>query len=226
MARNVVNSGKRANVVNATVINATVANPVDEDAAARTAEEVNNEVNDAAETNEATASADIADYGRTFSNCIAYLKAIGGKVIKNIKVKNTNFTEKDNYTMVSFTLGENVQGYVAREDGSFIQGERNVIFTSLFAIVGAVKENDELSWVANYLIEHPKSLNLLFNGGTIDIIQVPVTAGEIYVNPFSSKREEVVFEHDTIINNVIGFHLGKTGEKVAERLMDKLLDEI
>lgn len=224
MAKNVVNSGARnANVVNATVVNATVVNPVDEDAAARTAEEVNEEVNDSVET---TASADIADYGRTFEDCIRYLKAVGGKVIKNIKVKNTNFTEKDNYTMVSFTIGQNIQGYVAREDGSFIQGERNVIFTSLFAIVGAVKENDELSWVANYLIEHPKSLNLLFNGGTIDIIQVPVTAKEVYVNPFSSKREEVVFEHDTIINNVIGFHLGKTGEKVAERLMDKLLDEI
>lgn len=32
--------------------------------------------------------------------------AAGGKKLPGIRVKNANFTEKDNYTMVSFTLGK------------------------------------------------------------------------------------------------------------------------
>lgn len=159
-----------------------------------------------------------------YKAAIKELLANGGKLIKGIKVKNSIATEKDNYVMVSFTLGQDVDGYAADANGIFAPAERNIIFSSVFAICGMLKEDDELSWISNHLLTHPNIINMLFNGGTIDIIQLPIVAGQPYHNPFSTRNDnETVFDHDTIINHVIGVKFGKTGQKVADKLMDKLL---
>lgn len=153
--------------------------------------------------------------------------AAGGKKLPGIRVKNANFTEKDNYTMVSFTLANKVRGCIRDEEtGVYKEGMTNVIFTSLFAICGALKEDDEKAWIANHLLNHPTALPLLFTGSTIDIIQTEVAAGVTYRNPFSTHNnvEGVSYDHETIINNVIKVRFGKIGEIAASRLMDKMLD--
>lgn len=153
--------------------------------------------------------------------------AAGGKKLPGIRVKNANFTEKDNYTMVSFTLANKVRGYVRDEEtGVYKEGMTNVIFTSLFAICGALKEDDEKAWIANHLLNHPTALPLLFAGSTIDIVQTEVAAGVTYRNPFSTRDnvEGVSYDHETIINNVIKVRFGKMGEIAVSRLMDKMLD--
>ena len=153
--------------------------------------------------------------------------AAGGKKLPGIRVKNANFTEKDNYTMVSFTLANKVRGYVRDEEtGVYKEGMTNVIFTSLFAICGALKEDDEKAWIANYLLNHPTALPLLFAGSTIDIVQTEVAAGVTYRNPFSTRDnvEGVSYDYETIINNVIKVRFGEIGEIAASRLMDKMLD--
>ena len=149
------------------------------------------------------------------------------KKIPGIRVKNANFTKKDNYTMVSFTLANKVRGYVRDEEtGTYKEGMTNVIFTSLFAICGALKEDDEKAWIANHLLNHPTALPLLFAGSTIDIVQSEIPAGVTYRNPFSAREnvEGVTYDHDTIINNLIRVRFGKMGEIAASRLMDKMLD--
>ena len=45
----------------------------------------------------------------------------------------------------------------------------------LYAIVGALKEDEELGWMANALLENPQALNLIFNGSTVDILQQEVS---------------------------------------------------
>lgn len=153
--------------------------------------------------------------------------AAGGKKIPGIRVKNANFTEKDNYTMVSFTLANKIRGYIRDEEtGAYKEGMTNVIFTSLFAICGALKEDDEKAWIANHLLNHPIALPLLFAGSTIDIVQSEIPAGVTYRNPFSTREnvEGVTYDHDTIINNLIRVRFGKMGEIAASRLMDKMLD--
>ena len=162
-----------------------------------------------------------------YDTIIKGIIAAGGKKLPNIRVKNANFTEKDNYTMVSFTLANKVRGYVRDgETGVYKEGMTNVIFTSLFAICGALKEDDEKAWIANHLLNHPTALPLLFAGSTIDIVQTEVAAGVTYRNPFSTRDnvEGVSYDHETIINNVIKVRFGKMGEIAASRLMDKMLD--
>lgn len=159
----------------------------------------------------------------SYDKIIKNMLANGGKRINNIRVKNVNNTEKDNYTMISFTIDRNIPGNVLQDDGSYKEGMTNVIFTSLYAIAGALKEDEELGWLANTFLENPDALNLILNGATIDIIQQAVEAGEEYYNPFTTKTDSLpqVFDHSTFINNVIKFKLGKTGQRMSELLAIK-----
>lgn len=161
----------------------------------------------------------------TYQDAIKNLILNGAKKLNNIRIKNVNFSEKDNYTMVSFTLSNPIRGYVSNDNGnSYEEGMTNTIFTSLYAIVGALKEDDELSWMANALLENPKALNLIFNGSTIDIIQQDIPAGEEFINPFSTRMdpEVQVYDHNLIINHIIKFKLSKVGLRMADKLADKL----
>ena len=162
----------------------------------------------------------------SYLNTIKKLIATGCKRINNVRIKNVNCTEKDNYTMISLTLANQVKGFVSDDGGvTYKEGVTNVIFTSLYAIVGAMKEDEELGWMGNALLEHPEALNLILNGSTVDILQQDVASGEEFVNAFSSRTdvEPTVFDHDVIINHIIGFKLGKVGTKMADKLADKLL---
>lgn len=162
----------------------------------------------------------------SYQNCIKKMIAAGCKRINSVRVKNVNFTEKDNYTMISFTLSSPIRGFVSNDNGiTYQEGMTNTLFTSLYAITGALKEDDELGWMANALLDNPQALNLIFNGSTVDIIQQEVSAGVEFTNPFSTRSDAPVqvYDHDVIINHIIRFKLGKTGEKMAARLADKLM---
>lgn len=145
-----------------------------------------------------------------------------GKPIKRI-IKNVNYEILDTYTRVSFTLRENVKGFRANEDGDFVLGGTNIIFSSIYAIAAMLKEDDELAWLGNEVITNPKLLNLLCSSATIEIIQQKVEEGEEYINPFASNPEPITFDHDTIINHIVGITLSKVGEKVLEKYMDKIM---
>lgn len=161
-----------------------------------------------------------------YQNIIKKVMAAGAKRINSVRVKNVNFTEKDNYTMVSFTLAAAIRGFISPDGGNTYElSTTNTMFTSLFAITGALKEDEEYGWMANTLLEKPDALNLILNGATVDILQQEISAGQEYLNPFTTKDnpEPQVYDHNVIINNIIGFKLGKTGVQMANRLADKLL---
>ena len=144
----------------------------------------------------------------------------------NAKIKNVNVTEKDNYVMVSFTLNKGIRGFVSNDNGiTYQEGMTNTLFTSMFAICGAFKEDEDLGWMANTLLTNPQALNLILNGAEITILQQEISAGEEFTNPFStnSNPEVQVYDHDIIINHVISFKLSRIGEKMADKLADKLL---
>lgn len=180
--------------------------------------EVEEKVNDDFASDEVDANVD-------YRNIIKHLIASGCKRIESNKIKNVNFTEKDNYTMISFTLIKPIRGFVSEDGGiTYKEGLTNVVFTSSYAIAGAFKEDEELGWMANSILENPKALNLILNGATIDIIQQEFAAGEEIVNPFSSKESvSGPYDHDVIINHIVGYKLSKVGQRMSDRLADKCL---
>lgn len=194
------------------------------------AKEVINEVaNEVAEEviNEVANEANVEVTG--YQSIIKKLKANGCKLLSGLIIKNVNYTEEDNYTRVSFTLNRPIRGYVTDDQGeTWKEGVTNIVFTSLYGIVGALKEDEELSWMSNALLNNPKILNMIFCGATINILQQDVVAGEEYSNPFSTRSDAPtqIYDHDIIINHIIKFKLNKVGEKMADKLADKLMGDI
>lgn len=161
-----------------------------------------------------------------YKNTVKKLLADGCKKVSGLRIKNVNVTEKDNYTMISLSIASFIDGFISKDNGvTYEKGKTNTIFTSIFAIAGAMKEDEDLAWLANSINERPEALTLILNGGNVDIIQQEIPAGTEYVNPFSTKEdaEPTVYDHDIIINYIVAFHLGKTGQRMADRLADKIL---
>lgn len=148
----------------------------------------------------------------------------GAKEVKGLKVKNVTVTILENYTRLGLTLDRPVKGYIAKEDGTFEEGETNVIFISSFAIASVLKDNDDTAFAANHLIEHPEAINVLLSRAIIDIIQESVTAGQEYRNPWSSNEDNAtLFDHDIIINHFTSIKLSEFGMKKLDKLADMML---
>ena len=147
----------------------------------------------------------------------------GAKSVNGLKVKNVTVTILENYTRLGLTLDKPVEGYVAKEDGTFEKGETSVIFVSAFAIASVLKDSDDAAFAANHLVEHPEAMNVILSRATIDIIQEPVVSGQEYRNPWSTNGDATVFDHDTIINHLTGIKLSEFGMKKLDRLADAML---
>lgn len=148
----------------------------------------------------------------------------GAKSINGLKVKNVTVTILENYTRLGLTLDKPVEGYIAKEDGTFEKGETNTIFVSAFAVSSVLKDNDDCAFAANHLVEHPEAMNVILSRAQIDIIQEPVTAGQEYRNPWSNNSDNAtVFDHDTIINHLTGIKLSDFSIRKLDTLADKML---
>lgn len=163
---------------------------------------------------------------RTMKDIIKELMAKGCKRINDVTVKNVVVEEFDNYVRATLVTREAIDAYVSDDNGdTYHKGKSNNIFSSTFAIAGTLKENEELSWMANSIIEHPNILNLILNGSKIDVIIEEVAKGEEYINPFTTKvnPEPTTFDNDTIIKYIVDIKLGKSGMRMADKLADKLM---
>lgn len=126
------------------------------------------------------------------------------KVYKNVHVVNATITEKPNYFMISLTLDRKVRAMRAEgPDGGFVETEHNVIFSSNFALGGVVKHNRKINWLANDLVKNADAFKLIVINSTISIANEAVSAGEEYVNPFSTNGSSTVMANDTFVNHII-----------------------
>lgn len=144
---------------------------------------------------------------------------------RNVKVKTAKVTKKDEYFMVSLSVVKDLRAMVANTDGTFVEGSRNIIFTTNYTLGGVIKNTDNISWIANRLVENADVFEAVLAGSRIDIINEPIHAGDEYVNPFSSRREGTVFEHDTFINHIVGIHVStETAEDIRDAKREMIKD--
>lgn len=154
---------------------------------------------------------------------IANLLKNGGEKVENLKVKNITITPKDNYTRVSLTIDKPIKGIVATDNGSYEVGETNIVYSSLYAIVSLLKDDENVSFAANHINEHPDALSVILSRATVNVIIEPVTAGQEYVNPWSNSGNKTIFEHDTFIYHIIDIKLSDFAIRKADKLADSLL---
>lgn len=144
---------------------------------------------------------------------------------RNVKVKTAKVTKKDDYFMVSLSVVKDLRAMVANADGVFQESTRNIIFTTNYTLGGVIKNTDNISWIANRLVENADVFEAVLAGSRIDVINEPIHAGEEYVNPFSSRRDGTVFEHDTFINHIVGIHVStETAEDIRDAKREMIKD--
>lgn len=146
----------------------------------------------------------------------------GGSVVK-VVVKNINVTSFENYIRLGLTLDRPIKGYISNEDGSYKLDTTKVIFISLFSFTALFKQKDDIAFVANHLLANPQAAQVLLSNAKIEVLQQPVKAGESYTNPFSETANEVVFDHDTIINHLIDFSLTDRAMALVDKLALSLM---
>lgn len=163
----------------------------------------------------------------TYGDKIKNLVVAGGRMYKGLRVKNVLSSEEDNYDRVTMVIDGSVPAKVSPDNGiTFTTGQSSNIFTSTFALAGTIKEDEDLSFLANYIISSPKIVNLLFNGSSIDIIQMTYPANVPIVNPFSTKENDSgrIYDHEVIINYIVKIKPGRTGLKMIDKLADKIME--
>lgn len=192
---------------------------------------VNNEVNAEINPESANAGAEgIVEANTvakvTYADKIKNLVVAGGRMYKGLRVKNVLSSEEDNYDRVTMVIDGSVPAKTSPDNGlTFTTGTSSNIFTSTFALAGTVKEDEDLSFLANYIISSPKIVNLLFNGSLIDIIQMTYPANTPIINPFSTKEDNSrIYDHEVIINYIVKIKPGKTGLKMIDKLADKIME--
>lgn len=152
------------------------------------------------------------------------IKADGNEYYRNLKVKTAKVTEMENYFMVNLTINRPIRAMVADENGVFKEGNRNIIFSSNFALGGVIKNTESIAWIGNSLVENAKVFEAIMAGATIDVISQPVKAGQLYHNPFSTRNNETKMSNDTFINHIVAIRVsGETSEDIrdAKRSMIK-----
>lgn len=148
----------------------------------------------------------------------------GAESVKNLKVKNVTVTRCENYTRLGITLDRPVKGMITKDNGvTYEEGETNVIFVSLYSITSILKDNDDASFAANHLVEHPDAMSIILSRGSINIIQETVEPGTEYKNPWSTNAEATVFDHKTIITHVTDITLSDFAVRKLDKLADSLL---
>lgn len=126
------------------------------------------------------------------------------KVYKNVHVINATITEKPNYFMISLTLDRKIRTMRSKgPDSGFAETEHNVIFSTNFALGGVVKHNRKINWLGNDLVKNADAFKLIVINSTITIANEAVSAGEEYVNPFSTNGSSTIMQNNTFINHII-----------------------
>lgn len=161
---------------------------------------------------------------KDIKKAVAQLLKEGAERVNNVVVKNVMVKDLDNYTRVSLTLNKSVKQMVLNDDGDYVEGEHNVVFASTYSIGAILANNEDVAFAKNLIMQSPELLTMLLSYAEIDMVLERVTAGEEYINPFSSKTEGNVVEHDSIYCHVIDIRLGKKGNKIVSMLEDKMLD--
>lgn len=149
---------------------------------------------------------------------------LNNQVVKNVRITEVTASTGTEYTRLCFILQNSIiPRYMMDETtGEFNKVFDNKVFSSLYAIIGTMREDAELSVVCNQLLENPLAITPLVAGGSIDVVYKEFAAGDTFTNPFATNAEPTTFDHDTIITLVIGVHPGKIGQRLVDAGLNAL----
>ena len=103
-----------------------------------------------------------------------------------------------------------------------VLGKTHNAVVSAYAVSSVMKDSPRTAVFAQRVAEGSDVANILFAGGTIDLLLEYVAAGEEYVNPFSQTATPTVFDRDHVIVHVLALNLGETGRDAYMAMLSRI----
>ena len=148
------------------------------------------------------------------------VKKLTGLHIRNVVTNTTKDVPFLTFVLKEFVIGD-TRGASTDAFGvpEIVLGRTHNAVVSAYAVSAVMKDSPKTAVFAQRVAEGSDVANILFAGGTIDLLMEYVAAGEEYVNPFATASTPTVFDRDHVIIPVLAVNLGEAGrDAYAARL--------
>ena len=140
------------------------------------------------------------------------VKKLTGLHIRNVVTNTSKDVPFLTFVLKEFVIGD-TRGASTDAFGvpEIVLGRTHNAVVSAYAVSAVMKDNPKTAVFATRVAEGSDVANILFAGGTIDLLMEYIAAGEEYVNPFATASAPTVFDRDHVIIHVLAIKLGEAG---------------
>lgn len=140
------------------------------------------------------------------------VKKLTGLHIRNVVTNTSKDVPFLTFVLKEFVIGD-TRGASTDAFGvpEIVLGRTHNAVVSAYAVSAVMKDSPKTAVFAQRVAEGSDVANILFAGGTIDLLMEYVAAGEEYVNPFATNGTPTVFDRDHVIVHVLAIKLGEAG---------------
>lgn len=151
------------------------------------------------------------------------VKKMLGLHIRNVVTNTTKDVPFLTFVLKEFIIGD-TRSAVTDAFGvpEIVLGKTHNAVVSAYAVAAVMKDLPKTAVFAQRVAEGSDVANILFAGGTIDLLLEYVAAGETYVNPFSAAATETVFDRDHVLVHVLALNLGETGRDAYTAMLHRI----
>lgn len=140
------------------------------------------------------------------------VKKLTGLHIRNVVTNTSKDVPFLTFVLKEFIIGD-TRGTSTDAFGvpEIVLGRTHNAVVSAYAVSSVMKDSPKTAVFAQRVAEGSDIANILFAGGTIDLLMEYVAAGETYVNPFATTATETVFDRDHVLIHVLAINMGEAG---------------
>lgn len=140
------------------------------------------------------------------------VKKLTGLHIRNVVTNTTKDVPFLTFVLKEFVIGD-TRGTTTDAFGvpEIVLGKTHNAVVSAYAVSAVMKDSPKTAVFAQRVAEGSDVANILFAGGTIDLLLEYVAAGEEYANPFAAIATPTIFDRDHVIVHVLAIKLGEAG---------------
>lgn len=151
------------------------------------------------------------------------VKKLSGLHIRNVVCNTTKDVPFLTFVVKEFVIGD-TRGTATDAFGvpEVVLGRTHNVVVSAYAVAAVMKDNPRTALFAQRVAAGADVANVLFAGGTMDVLMEYVAAGESYINPFATNSAERVFDRDHVIIHVLSLEMGETGRDAYAAMLARI----
>lgn len=151
------------------------------------------------------------------------VKKRSGLHIRNVVTNTTKDVPFLTFVLREFIIGD-TRGASTDAFGvpEIVLGRTHNAVVSAYAVSAVMKDSPKTAVFAQRVAEGSDIANILFAGGTIDLLLEYVAAGEEYVNPFSTAATPTIFDRDHVLVHVLAISFGEAGRDAYAAMLARI----